>query len=148
MWTFCTLLRHSMAQYPEFEKYFAGMMTVRVVWGHRGFAMYVERCQNRALYNQKFCVQVLICLQYGQICCRDNCSEITIVTWGLLVSGTKSNWRFKMARNVEKLWAMLLIWCYAWCLVISKTWSLIVFKFNETVQAIVCVFCDIIFLKI
>ena len=52
--------------------------------------------------------------------------------------------RFKMARNVEKLWGMLLIWCYAWCLVISKTWGLIVFKFNQTVQAIVFVFCDII----
>ena len=39
----------------------------------------LERCQNRAPHNQIFCVQVLICLQYGQICCRDNCSEITIV---------------------------------------------------------------------
>ena len=38
--------------------------------------------------------------------------------------------------------------CYAWCLLISEIRSLIVLKFNKTVQAILCAFCDIIFLKI
>jgi len=68
LWTFCTLFRHSRAQYDEFEKCFACMMTVWVVWGDRGLAMYVVMCQNKTQHNQMFCVLVLNCLQYGKIC--------------------------------------------------------------------------------
>ena len=111
--------------------------------------MYVVHCQNKAHHNQIFCVQVLICLQYGQICCRDNCSVISIVYFKIACFWYKIKLsRFKMARNVEKLWARLLIWCYAWCLVISKIWSWLVFKINWKVQAIMCAFCDINFFKI
>ena len=56
--------------------------------------------------------------------------------------------RFKMARNVEKLSTRLLIWCYAWCLVIKKILSWLVFKMNLKVQAIMCALSDIyIFFK-
>jgi len=47
-----------------------------------------------------------------------------LFTWRLLVSGTKSNCHgSKWHEMSEKLWVRLLIWCYAWCLVISKIWN-------------------------
>jgi len=56
--------------------------------------------------------------------------------------------RFKMARNAEKSWTSLQIWCYAWCHVINEILSWLVFKINLKVQAIMCACCDIIFFKI
>jgi len=75
--TFFPLFRHSRAHYDEFEKCFACMMTVRVVCGDRGLALYVTLCPNNAQHKKNICCQVLVCLQYCWTCFTDNCSLIT-----------------------------------------------------------------------
>jgi len=59
--TFCILFRHSRAQYDEFEKCFACMMTVWVVCGDRGLALYVALCANNTQHVQMDCKSSIVC---------------------------------------------------------------------------------------
>jgi len=83
--TFFPLFRNSRAQYDKFEKCFACMITVWVLCGDRGLALYVTLCPINAQKNKKSCCQVLICLQYCSWCFTDNCSLITIDYLWILV---------------------------------------------------------------
>jgi len=105
--TFFPLFRHSRTQYDKFEICFACMMTVWVVCGDRGLALYVTLCPNNARHNKNLCCQVLVCLQYCWICFTDNCSFITIDYLRMLV--------YQMRPVVNHFF------CFFWCLPGAKS---------------------------